>query len=408
MRKVSLSDDADAFPDFATRLYWAVAFRMVIDAFCSVGAETVPSIYCHRGPAGECVVMVAIDAKLLQLDAETPSVELHWNGISVHVSTTDGFITASQHGTGKWCWISGSLPFAAVPGNCGIVVHRGRQVIASGEIHVRDHVPLRNVRRSGSLPNRILGEFLLRTARPVLNIHFWHEDVAREIAALPAAAHSHFEIRLLTPENVDPHTVENFVNHLRATLRFRRISRLIVPARGRDIGGLVGLLQADARNDAMAMRPQLFTHTKKTCYLPPQAQADWRRGLLSSLATGGNLRCAIRQLFFPRTAMVCAGERACLEPFPGIDGPRQQSLELAGSLAERLFGRRPPEFTFSAGTMFWLRSDRTAKVWTAEKLQYVASRLEPSESLTEPSHAHAFERLFPAAVADSGFRVSLM
>jgi hypothetical protein len=381
---------------------------MLIDAFCSLGAETVPSIYCHRGPAGECVVMVAIDAKLLQLDAETPSVELHWNGISVHVSTTNGFITASQHGTGKWCWIAATIPAGAVPGRCGILLSRKGSVLAKGEIKLHDHVPLRNVRRSGSLLNGLFGEYFLRTTRPVLNIHFWHEDVAREIAALPGAAERYFEIRLLTPANIDPQSVEQFIGQLRADHQFRKISRLMVPARGRDIGGLVGLLQADAGNQALAGRPQLFTHTKKTSYLPPLAQADWRRGLLSSLAAGRNLRCALRQLFFPKTAMVCAGERACVEPFPEMAGPRKGSFDLAESLAQGLFSRKPAEYVFSAGTMFWLRVDRTSKAWTPERLQRITSRLEPSEDLTEPSHAHAFERLFPAAVADSGFRVALV
>ena len=381
---------------------------MFLDAVCDVGAQTAPAIYCYRAPTGGCVVLLAIDAVALEVGDRPLSAEFRCNGTTMHASTEDGIFTPSQYGTGKWCWIAATLPAGAVPGRCGILLSRKGRVLAKGEIKLHDHVPLRNVRRSGSLLNGLFGEYFLRTTQPVLNIHFWHEDVAREIAALPGRAERYFEIRLLTPENIDPQSAEHFISHLRDNHRFRKITRLRVPARGRDIGGLVGMLQADARDETMVARPQLFTHTKKTSYLPPMAQADWRRGLLSSLAAGKNLRCAVRQLFFPKTAMVCAGERACVEPFAEMAGPRKGSFDLAESLAQALFSRKPAEFVFCAGTMFWLRVDRTSKAWTPERLQRLASRLESSEDLTEPSHAHAFERLFPAAVADSGFRVALV
>lgn len=381
---------------------------MLIDISFTLSRDIAPCAYAFRGPARECIVLLAIETGLLAAEGEPAIMELRWNGLSVPASAADGVVTASQYGAKKWCWIAATLPPAAVPGHCGLLLRRAEKVIARGEIQLRDHVPLRNVHRSESLLNGLLGELFLRTARPVFNIHFWHEDVAREIAALPGAADRHFEIRLLTPENIDGGTLEQFMQHLRANHRFRRISRLTVPARGRDIGGLVGMLQADARNKSMAAKPQLFAHTKKSSYLPPPAQADWRRGLLSSLVAGWSLRRAIRQLFFPKTAMVCAGERACVEPFAGIAGPRKQSLELADSLAEVLFSRTPAEYVFSAGTMFWLRIDRTARAWTSERLEHIACRLEPSEKLVEPSHAHAFERLFPAAVNDSGFRVAFL
>ncbi len=381
---------------------------MLIGISSNLPEEVVASAYAYHGPAKECVVWLAIDERAVSDRNKPLSVEFLWGGNSLHASTEEGIATASQYGTGDWCWISTSLPPAVVPGRCAVFVRRAGNLVAQGEIELREHVPLRNVTRSDGRLNELLGELLLRTARPVLNIHLWHEDVAREIAALPGPSDRHFEIRLLTPENLDESILDIFLEYLRSNHCFRSVSRLTVPARGRDVGGLVGMLRADGESKQMGVRPQLFTHTKKSSYLPPLAQADWRRGLLSSLAVGRNLRCAMRQLFFAKTAIVCAGERACVEPFAELAGPRRQSVELAESLAVSLFGRKPPGFTFSAGTMFWCRTDRTAKAWTAERLQYIADRLEPSESLKEPSYAHAFERLFPTAVADSGFRLTFL
>ena len=55
--------------------------------------------------------------------------------------------------------------------------------------------------------------------------------------------------------------------------------------------------------------------------------------------------------------------------------------------------------------MMWVMPARVEKVWSIEKLQAVLSKLEPSPTMQEPSHAHAFERLFPDIVRRSGLKV---
>jgi hypothetical protein len=55
--------------------------------------------------------------------------------------------------------------------------------------------------------------------------------------------------------------------------------------------------------------------------------------------------------------------------------------------------------------MMWVLPARVEKVWSIEKLQAVLSKLEASPTMQEPSHAHAFERLFPDIVRRSGLKV---
>jgi hypothetical protein len=84
---------------------------------------------------------------------------------------------------------------------------------------------------------------------------------------------------------------------------------------------------------------------------------------------------------------------------------RQQSYELAKAVSSELFNSCNDKIRFCAGTMMWVLPARVEKVWSIEKLQAVLSKLEPSQTMQEPSHAHAFERAFPDMTRSLGLRV---
>ena len=378
---------------------------MLIHASTALPERVLPLTYACRSASGRCFALLAIDAQALDGSPHSVLAKIHGKGQHAQSAPESNVATPSEYGEERWVWLTVPLSQDAVPGDFQLSIQSGGKVLAEGRISLRDHVPYSNVQGARSALNTVIGECLLRLSQPLLNLHLWHEDVAEEIIAMTGRANRYLHLRLLTPENLDDQLAEDFTKRVRKTFRFRSISRLKVPARGRDIGGLMGALQSGMNGRGPTARPQLFAHTKKTAYLPAAAQSDWRRGLLSPLIEGRNLPQAVRQLFFARTALVCSAERACIEPFANIAGPRKQSYELASSLAESLFGWKPAKLIFSAGSMFWFRADRVARVWSADKLETIAAKLEPSADMTEPSYAHAFERLFPGAIAHFGSKV---
>ncbi len=277
---------------------------------------------------------------------------------------------------------------------------RDRDVLAR---MLASHFPQRLIHKClGFLAGKLFAQ-----NRPVLAVHLWHEDVGLKLLHSSPWRDQWSEVILLVPENLPDRDITTRFTAVASDLGFRRITTLSVPARGRDIGGLVSLLLHLQKYPSTASRPCLYLHTKKSSHLPDLISSTWMDMLLSRVFfRRGGLLAALARLRYFRAAVVASREAQRKEVVHGKGSTLpQHSSELAAQVYADLFGDRVDSFEFCAGTMMWFMPGRTCRAWTASRLSEVLERLEDSRIMQEPSVAHAFERMFPEAVRRSGERV---
>jgi hypothetical protein len=248
---------------------------------------------------------------------------------------------------------------------------------------------------------------LLNKSQPRLALHLWHQEIGIQLLNATPFPPAWSELVLLVPDNLPSKEVLYNTKRVADNLGFRRTVLLPVPAKGRDIGGLVSLLLHLLNCDEEDQRPCLFLHTKNSAHLPDLISRTWREMLLSRILMRKScLASALRYLQFEKYAIVASRDVRRLEKCDnGRDSLPHRSAELASQIYWQLFRQKTESFEFCAGTMMWFVPRRIAKAWTISRLVAILENLEDSAELCEPSWAHAFERLFPSAVANAGGNV---
>jgi hypothetical protein len=131
----------------------------------------------------------------------------------------------------------------------------------------------------------------------------------------------------------------------------------------------------------------------------------WRDSLVYDIASNFNFSLSLFLFLFFKACMVYSRSNDRIENGEDDIEERKASYDLARVVEHELFKKSNDEVRFCAGTMMWVLPARIEKVWSIEKLQAVLSKLEPSQTMQEPSHAHAFERAFPDMTRSLGLRV---
>jgi hypothetical protein len=242
-------------------------------------------------------------------------------------------------------------------------------------------------------------------SKAIISLHLWHFDVALEILEFFQETSRFFELRLAVPDNLDIAIPLKLVRHVEENYEFQKVSTLAVPSVGRDIGGFVSSLIHSLQSPIDNNRPHLFLHTKNTPQLHPLLVRNWRKTLVFDIADQVNLVIALLLLKFCNASLIYAKSNDRIEDGSDQVDERKESYHLARTLSRKLFNKSNEKMRFCAGTMMWVMPARVEKVWSIEKLQAVLSKLEPSPTMQEPSHAHAFERLFPDIVRSFGLKV---
>lgn len=247
----------------------------------------------------------------------------------------------------------------------------------------------------------------LNKSQPRLALHLWHQEIGIQLLNAIPFPQAWSELLLLVPDNLPSKEVLDYTKRVADNLGFRRTILLPVPAKGRDIGGLVSLLLHLLNCDKEDQRPCLFLHTKNSAHLPDLISRTWREMLLSRILIRKSfLASALRYLQFEKNAIVASRDVRRLEKCGnGGDSLPNRSAELASQISWQLFRQKTESFEFCAGTMMWFVPKRIAKTWTILRLIAILEHLEDSAELCEPSWAHAFERLFPSAVAKTSGNV---
>lgn len=241
--------------------------------------------------------------------------------------------------------------------------------------------------------------------KAIISLHLWHFDVALEILEFFQETSRFFELRLAVPDNLDKAIPLKLVRHLEDNYEFQKVSTLAVPSVGRDIGGFVSSLIHSMKSSIDKNRPHLFLHTKNTPQLHPLLVRNWRKTLVFDIADQVNLVIALLLLKFCNASLIYAKSNDRIEDGSDQVDERKESYHLARTLSRKLFNKSNEKMRFCAGTMMWVMPARVEKVWSIEKLQAVLSKLEPSQTMQEPSYGHAFERAFPDMVRSSGLKV---
>ena len=254
------------------------------------------------------------------------------------------------------------------------------------------------------LSNKILSVINLK-APPIVSLHLWHLDVAMEVLEVFQKTSRFFELRLAVPDNLDKSIPSNLVRHVEENYEFRKVSILSVPAVGRDIGGFISSLLHSMQSPIDKNRLHLFLHTKNTPSLHPAFVKHWRESLIFDIANGVNLSISLVLSKFLRACIVYSRANDRIEDGSDQVEERKESYHLARALSLELFNKTNEKMRFCAGTMMWVMPARVEKVWSIENLQAVLSKLEPSQTMQEPSYGHAFERAFPDMVRSSGLKV---
>jgi hypothetical protein len=250
-----------------------------------------------------------------------------------------------------------------------------------------------------------LALFLKSNSKPVISLHLWHLDVAIDILKTYKKTSKYFELRLAIPDNLTPSILNQLNNHLEQKYHFSKVTTLKIPAVGRDIGGLISSLIYSMESFEYRGRPHLFLHTKNTPNIHPLLAWQWRKSLIDDISFGLASTISLFLFRFGRASIVYSLANDRFEDGQDDIDERKESYRLARALSRELFNESNEKMRFCAGTMMWVMPARVEKVWSVEKLQAVLSKLEPSPTMQEPSHAHAFERLFPDIVRRSGLKV---
>jgi hypothetical protein len=248
--------------------------------------------------------------------------------------------------------------------------------------------------------------FLLKIKnKPIISIHLWHLDVAIEILEVFRDTSQFYDLRISVPDNLDKQIPIQLQEHVTKYYKFNSICTLAVPALGRDIGGLIASLIHSIKFSDFKNRPHLFLHTKNTPGLHSVLVKRWRDSLVYDIASNFNFSISLFLFLFSKACMVYSQSNDRIENGEDDIEERKASYDLARVVEHELFKKSNDEVRFCAGTMMWVLPARIEEVWSLDKLQAVLSKLEPSQTMQEPSHAHAFERAFPDMTRSLGLRV---
>jgi hypothetical protein len=239
---------------------------------------------------------------------------------------------------------------------------------------------------------------------PRIFIHCWSEEVTIEIIRKVHSFIKPKKIILLKPLNIDYHAFEQI--RKRAFTDFSLETEVLdVPPLGRDVGGFITALNKcfdQNAPDYNPNRPCLFLHAKNTLNIPQHRVIMWRNSLIDPLISRFRGFITLILLLLFRPAIIYSKDVHRDEPGSSLNIHQYRSLLLSRTIAKRIFGKLPSSFGYCAGTMMWVIPSQVSHIWTLSRLEEVAALLEPSETMTEPSHAHAFERLFPEMVRSGG------
>jgi hypothetical protein len=217
-------------------------------------------------------------------------------------------------------------------------------------------------------------------------------------------------ITLLKPSNIDEQSFAQI--RARAFSEFSLETEVLdVPPRGRDVGGFIAALNRCFDKNAPDYnpnRPCLFLHSKNTINIPSHRVMMWRDSLIDPLVSRMRGFFTLLRLVLLKPAIIYSKDVHREEPGSSLNIHQYKSLLLARSLAKRFFGQVPASFGYCAGTMMWVIPSKISHIWTPSRLIEIDALLEPSETMSEPSHAHAFERLFPEMVKSGGGKCVLV
>lgn len=240
--------------------------------------------------------------------------------------------------------------------------------------------------------------------QPRIFIHCWTEEVSIEVIRKAKQSLNPNKITLLKPYNIDEQCFKNI--RRRAQFDFSLETEVLeVPAKGRDIGGFIAALKKclDEKSlDYNPNRPCLFLHSKNTSNIPSHRVSMWRNSLIDPLISRFRGFVSLLLLWLFKPAIIYSKDIHREEPRSSLNIHQFRSLLLARMISKRLFNKSPDSFGYCAGTMMWVIPSKIAHIWTLSRLLEMEALLEPSETMSEPSHAHAFERLFPEMIRSAG------
>jgi len=248
--------------------------------------------------------------------------------------------------------------------------------------------------------------FLLKIKnKPIISLHLWHLDVAIEILEVFREISQFYDLRISVPDNLDKQIPIQLQQHITKYYTFNSICTLAVPAYGRDVGGFITSLIHSMKSSDYKNRPHLFLHTKNTPGLHPVLVKRWRNSLVYEISFNFKFLLSIFNFKFLKACIVYSRSNDRIEGGDDDVKERKASYELTRVIEYELFKKSNDKVRFCSGTMMWVLPARIEKVWSLDNLQAVLSKLEPSQSMQEPSHAHAFERAFPDMTRSLGLRV---
>lgn len=175
-----------------------------------------------------------------------------------------------------------------------------------------------------------------------------------------------------------------------------------VENRGRDIGPFFELLRSGALDGARAV---CKLHGKRSLSdgRPALTGEIWRRSAMTVLV--GRTEDVVRT-FDERPDMGAAGPAHLLLPSRRLPERKawRGAVPLCATLSRRT-GLERPSLEFFAGSMLWLSAPALEKL---KQLSLAQADFEDEGSLSEPSLAHAGERIFLPAVRAAGLSVGLI
>lgn len=254
----------------------------------------------------------------------------------------------------------------------------------------------------------LLISHLHEKANPQVFLHCWNPKITKDIIEKISVYSKSLRVVLVKPSNINSKWFDESIAHA-SSKKFKSLEVLSTPPMGRDIGGFIsGLLQVLGKGDT---RPFLILHSKNTEFLPQCLSEDWRNSLIDPLVSGTSGIIALLKITFFGSALVCSKKNMRHDSplssgWKKLHPPQKESYNMARDLSLSIFQEKYESFTYCAGTMMWVNPNKISDVWTRERLVAFQGLLEPSENLIEPSHAHAFERLFPEALKRHGKKVS--
>lgn len=240
--------------------------------------------------------------------------------------------------------------------------------------------------------------------QPRVFIHCWSEEVSIEVIKKTKLSINPNKITLLKPSNIDEQCFKNIRS--RAEYDFSLETEILeVPAKGRDIGGFIAALKKcldEKAQDYNPNRPCLFIHSKNTSNIPAHRVTMWRNALIDPLVMRLRGLLALSLLVFVKPALIYSKSYHREDPSGVMNIHQYLSFLLSRDIANRLFQKEVKSLRYCAGTMMWVIPSKIDRIWTLSRLEEIEKLLEPSETMSEPSHAHAFERLFPEMIRSAG------